>query len=77
MLSEGNNTETVLIETLWNVNYLLSSLAIIPVLVLIETLWNVNYFAWELKDKGEHVLIETLWNVNSITASAQNASLAF
>ena len=33
---------TVLIETLWNVNMLLTRVDILLISVLIETLWNVN-----------------------------------
>ena len=33
---------TVLIETLWNVNYIRKAAEVIQGFVLIETLWNVN-----------------------------------
>ena len=36
------DAENVLIETLWNVKYILSKSAGSPVEVLIETLWNVK-----------------------------------
>ena len=56
-------TKHVLIETLWNVKYIITSLFPQSISVLIETLWNVKSevpAAWPLP---EAVLIETLWNV--------------
>ena len=54
-----------LIETLWNVNTILTTLFIGTVPELIETLWNVNYFIFGNFIKGDRELIETLWNVNN------------
>ena len=58
-------TQTVLIETLWNVNDDCLEYGLIDKVVLIETLWNVNYWdssrCWKW---WSYVLIETLWNVN-------------
>ena len=56
----------VLIETLWNVNFLSPVIVLDRViLVLIETLWNVNKKEAEEKSEFCYVLIETLWNVNT------------
>ncbi len=35
-------SDTELIETLWNVNYLENLQSLVPLRELIETLWNVN-----------------------------------
>ena len=56
--------ETVLIETLWNVNQADEWLFSRKSEVLIETLWNVNEKNRRWHDVCKHVLIETLWNVN-------------
>ena len=44
MYKSGNMTlkDGVLIETLWNVNFILLTVMAYPISVLIETLWNVN-----------------------------------
>ena len=55
---------SVLIETLWNVNFLSPVIVLDRVIVLIETLWNVNFSADTQQVLRSTVLIETLWNVN-------------
>ena len=54
----------VLIETLWNVNSVVSITENTLPSVLIETLWNVNEEFLREYVKCDLVLIETLWNVN-------------
>ena len=54
----------VLIETLWNVNFLVLHMFLRPLKVLIETLWNVNFCLNSACVCCLLVLIETLWNVN-------------
>ena len=41
----GNEPNTVLIETLWNVKNVSQIIHLIPLFVLIETLWNVKELA--------------------------------
>ena len=54
-----------LIETLWNVNILVSCSLSVFTAELIETLWNVNLNE-NTKQMTELIeLIETLWNVNT------------
>ena len=53
-----------LIETLWNVNYIVCKLIPLYRLELIETLWNVNYLSVGDITSNRTELIETLWNVN-------------
>ena len=55
----------VLIETLWNVNFVVAVFIERHFIVLIETLWNVNIAKASIKKSGALVLIETLWNVNT------------
>ena len=59
--------QTVLIETLWNVNLFRWHIGKNLTVVLIETLWNVNNGeSLDVFTPADVVLIETLWNVNSI-----------
>ena len=53
-----------LIETLWNVNTVLSLASAGAMSELIETLWNVNCRTLLNYNHGSGELIETLWNVN-------------
>ena len=57
----------VLIETLWNVNFVLKKGILFRSPVLIETLWNVNELPACQLLCPVNVLIETLWNVNGVT----------
>ena len=57
---------SVLIETLWNVNTSTPSTVRKTAKVLIETLWNVNLISNSLNIHSRSVLIETLWNVNTV-----------
>ena len=53
-----------LIDTLWNVNFLLFSLLSFLFPELIDTLWNVNNENTYKHSHKVNELIDTLWNVN-------------
>ena len=62
------HTQTVLIETLWNVKTVKIDAGIYSVTVLIETLWNVKFLPLIIIFHDRKVLIETLWNVKTRTS---------
>ena len=65
----------VLIDTWWNVNFLLTRLWREPVRVLIDTWWNVNSRFPPIRFVTAPVLIDTWWNVNAKISI--NARFAF
>ena len=56
---------SVLIDTQWNVNYVLNSIKSKFIDVLIDTQWNVNFVMLVEKYPSTSVLIDTQWNVNN------------
>ena len=65
-LTEIENRGMVLIDTWWNVNYLMMQLRKAFNSVLIDTWWNVNAEQGDVSEYDLSVLIDTWWNVNSI-----------
>ena len=60
-------SDTELIDTLWNVNYIKYKLIQEEPMELIDTLWNVNVITTSSVCNVEPELIDTLWNVNDIS----------
>ena len=54
----------VLIDTWWNVNFILADLNFVALIVLIDTWWNVNFGCDSVTLSDDSVLIDTWWNVN-------------
>ena len=60
----GHTSDSVLIDTWWNVNFHRFQQWLNRNIVLIDTWWNVNYVGVVNVDINKLVLIDTWWNVN-------------
>ena len=70
-------TESVLIETLWNVKQVVLLAVILICSVLIETLWNVKQISQSTVRVIVAVLIETLWNVKRKTSPFRHRMILY